>query len=347
MSDEIDLHSLPVDEIIAQVGMNQAIGIKCVASLLFTYRCTIACKHCLFNCSPKQPDVCVTLKDGVEFLRQLRGTDRVIHIAGGEPMMYYDQMLAICRIANEYDAAPHFFETNASWCKDDDVTRRRYEELKEAGLVGVYISADLYHQAFVPPHRRLRAFKWAVEIFGRENVAAGDLSLEQLSELRRIGRDESRLAEHSRNYPPRLIGRAGEMLASFCPDRPIEDLAGDGLWRSSSKDGSCRTEFEPYEMWEIHIDPYANIQTCCGIIVGNLKEKPLLEWMEQGFHTENEMVRMVYECGPYTYLELAKERGFQPKQGYPQKCNLCWEVRKFLRPYFPNTFGPAEVYNPI
>jgi hypothetical protein len=54
---------------------------------------------------------------------------------------------------------------------------------------------------------------------------------------------------------------------------------------------------------------------------------------------------MVYENGPYAYLKLAKERGFEPRQGYPQKCNLCWEVRKFLRPYFPETFGPGEIYD--
>ena len=345
MPNETDLHLLPVDEVIKQVGVARASGIKAVASLLFTYRCTIACKHCLFNCSPKQPDICVTLEDGVEFLRQLRATDRVIHIAGGEPMMYYDQMLAICRVANEHNAAPHFFETNASWCVDDDVTRRRYEELKEAGLLGVYISADPYHQAFVTPQRRLRAFEWAIEIFAPENVAAGDFSLEQLSELRRIGCDESSLAEYSRDYPPRLLGRAGELLASFRPARPIEELVSDGLWNSRSEDGSCRSEFDPHRMWEIHLDPYANIQTCCGIIVGNLREKTLIEWMEQGFHTDNELVRMVYERGPYAYLELAKEHGFHPRQGYPQKCNLCWKVRKFLRPYFPDIFGPAEIYD--
>jgi hypothetical protein len=70
-----DLCSLPVDEVIAQVGVAKAIGIKHVASLLFSYRCTIACKHCLFNCSPKRPDVCVGFEDGVFFMRRLRQTD--------------------------------------------------------------------------------------------------------------------------------------------------------------------------------------------------------------------------------------------------------------------------------
>ncbi|MFC1715827.1 radical SAM protein [Candidatus Poribacteria bacterium] len=344
MMEQADLSSLPVDEVITQVGVARAIGVKKVAGLIFTYRCTIACRHCLFKCSPQQPDVCMTLEDGVEFLRQLHATDRAVHIAGGEPMMYYQQMLAVCQVANEEGRAPHFFETNASWCTNDDVTLRRYEELKKAGLSGVYISADAYHQQFVPPESRLRAYRLAVEVFGRENVAAGDLSLEQLSELRHIGIDEGRLAEYSRDHRPRLVGRAGDTLASFCPDRPLEALAEDGGWRGGSVDRSCRREFDSEEMWEIHIDPYGNIQTCCGIIIGNAREKPVIQWIDQGFHTGNDLVRMVYENGPYAYLELAIRHGYQARQGYPQKCNLCWEVRKFLRPRFPDTFGPAEIY---
>ena len=342
--DQSDLSSLPVDEVIARVGVAKASGIKYVASLLFTYRCTIACKHCLFICSPWQPDVCVSLEDGVEFLRQLRATDRVIHIAGGEAMMYYRHMLAICQMANEEGSAPHFFETNASWCRDDDVTRRRYEELRGAGVLGAYISADPYHQAFVSPESHQRAYNWAVEIFGRENVVASDLSLERLSELRSIGQDDKRLAEYSRSHNPKLVGRAGDVLAGFCPDRPLGDLAGDRLWHGKSAGESCWPEFDADEMWEIHIDPYGNIQTCCGIIIGNAHKKPLLQWMKQGFQAGNDLVRMVYERGPYAYLELAVQYGYKPRDGYPQKCNFCWEVRKFLRPYFTDTFGPAEIY---
>ncbi len=344
MMEQTDLSLLPVDEVVAQVGVARAIGIKKVAGLIFTYRCTIACRHCLFKCSPQQPDVCMTLEDGVEFLRQLRATDRAVHVAGGEAMMYYQEMLAICQDANKEGCAPHFFETNASWCTDDDVTRRRYEELKRAGLAGVLISADPYHQTFVLPETRFRAYKWAVEIFGKENVAAGDLSLEQLSDLRRIGHDEERLAEYSRDHTPRLVGQAGDTLAGFCPDRPLEALANDAGWRGAAADKSCRQEFDGKEMWEIHIDPYGNIQTCCGVIIGDARKKPVIQWVDQGFHTDNDLVRMAYERGPYAYLELAIRHGYQARQEYPQKCNLCWEVRKFLRPHFPETFGPAEIY---
>lgn len=345
ISDTEKLRLTPVDKVIANVGVAKAIGIKHVASLLFTYRCTIACKHCLFNCSPRQPEVYASLEDGVEFLRQLRTTDRVIHIAGGEPMVFYDQMLNICRAAKEEEVAPHFFETNASWCTDDDITRGRYEELKKAGIIGVLISADPYHQTFVPPERRLRAYQWAVEIYGKENVAAGDLSIEDLYRLRKIGRDETLLAEHSQKHPPRLVGRAGNELARFIPDRPVEELVNDTLWHGGTAgDKSCKMEFDPDEMWEIHIDPYGNIQTCCGIILENAHEITLPELIEKGFYTENELVKIVYEQGPFGLLELAVERGYHHRSGYPQKCYLCWDVRKFLRPYFPETFGPAEIY---
>ena len=44
--------------------------------------------------------------------------------------------------------------------------------------------------------------------------------------------------------------------------------------------------------------------------------------------------------------ELAVEKGFRPRSGYAQKCHLCWEVRKFLRPLLPDALGPAEIYEP-
>lgn len=341
----MSLDQLPVDDVVAQVGVSRAIGIKHVASLLFTYRCTIACQHCLFNCSPHQPDVCVSFEDGVEFMRQLRATDRVIHIAGGEAMMYYPEMLKICQAAHKEGVAPHFFETNASWCANDEMTRQRYLEFQESGLLGVLISADPYHQVFVSPGRRERAYRLAVEVFGRENVAASDLSVDALAKLRQIGNDPEALSEHTRHHAPRLVGRAGEDLAKHFGGRPIAELADDPLWHGAPPTMNCHTEFDADQMWEIHIDPYGNIQTCCGIIIGDAHEKPLTQWMEEGFHTHNPLVRMVHERGPYALLELAVEYGYRPREEYPQKCGFCWEVRKFLHPYFPKTFGPAEIYN--
>lgn len=335
----------PVAQVIEEEGVAAAIGLKHVASLLYTYRCTLSCRHCCFYCSPRRPATHASLDDAVGWLMQLHQTDRVIHIAGGEAMMYFTQLLDLCRAANRHNAAPHFIETNATFARNQAVTYERLSMLRDAGVRGLLISADPYHQRLCPPANRKRCRDVAVEVFGERNVAAADHSLEELQELRDIGRDEARLGEWTRRHPPLLSGRAGDELARFFADRPASDLT-DAMWHGGEGDPSCRQEFDPETMWEIHIDPYGNLETCCLIVLGNVHEKTLPEFMRDGFLGRSPVIDAVYHEGPLGLLRLAVDRGYQPRAGYPQKCGLCWEVRKFLRPHFPDVLGPDEVYVP-
>ena len=338
---------LPVDEVVERIGVARAIGIKHVASLLYTYRCTISCRHCLFSCSPTQPPVHPSLEDGLEFLEQLHATDRVVHVAGGEATIFYDELIDLWRKADSMGIAPHFFETNAAWCTSDCLAAERFGELRDAGARGVLISCDPYHLAQVDARAYLRARKHAIDAFGPENVITSKASPAEIERIAEIGRSEVLLREYVREHSPRLVGRAGEKLAGLLPDRPVRELAFDELWHPvDGHDGTCRSEFDPGEMWEIHIDPYGNVQTCCGIILGNARERPLFEVMEDGFNS-NEVVRIVREKGPFGLLDLAIDLGYEARDGYPQKCNLCWEVRKFLRPRFPEFLGPDEVYGTL
>jgi len=336
-------HIEPVDEFIGRYGVVRAISAKRVASLLLTYRCTLACAHCLFNCSPRLPRRFHTVEQGVRYLRQLRATDRVIHIAGGEAMVEYEAMLAICRGACENGAAPHFIETNATWCTNRAVVRRRLIELRGAGVRGLLISADPYHLALLPADRYIRCYEIAVEVMGQDNVAASQLTRRQLGEMKETGRDPARLAEVVRHSPPRMVGRAGEVLARFLPARDIQDLASDYMWHGPPQGMSCAWEFDPQTMWEIHIDPYGNIQTCCGVILGNAERTPVPELMAGGLGDGNPIVAALREEGPVGLLRMAEVLGYHRRQ-YVQKCHLCWQVRKFLRPHQPDILGPGEVY---
>jgi hypothetical protein len=336
-----------VDEVVEREGVARAIGIKHVASLLYTYRCTIACRHCLFSCSPAQPPLHASLEDGLEFLEQLHATDRVVHVAGGEAMIFYDELIELWRRADARGIAPHFLETNASWCTSDGLAIERFGELRDAGAGGVLISCDPYHLAQVDARAYLRARKHAIDAFGPENVITSTATPAEIERIAAIGQSEVLLREYVREHPPRLVGRAGENLAGLLPGRPVRELAFDELWHPvARRDGTCISEFDPGEMWEIHIDPYGNVQTCCGIILGNAREEPLPAIMKDGFNS-NEVVSMVREKGPFGLLDMAIDLGYQARDGYPQKCNLCWEVRKFLRPRFPEALGPNEVYGPI
>lgn len=335
----------PVEQVIREHGVAAAIGLKHVASLLYTYRCTLSCKHCCFNCSPRRPSKRPSTEQAVEWLRQLHQTDRVIHIAGGEAMMYYDDLLAVCIAANRHGVSPHFIETNATFARTDALTRDRLTRLRDAGVQGLLISADPYHQRICPPANRKRCRDIAAEVFGERNVAAGDHTLEDLDDFRTIGRDPERLGEWTRRHPPLLSGRAGEELAAYFPDRPAHELA-DEMWHGGAGDPTCRLEFDPETMWEIHVDPHGNLQTCCLIVVGNIHERPLPEWMREGFLGRSPIVDAVYREGPIGLIRIAQNLGYEPRAGYPQKCGMCWEVRKFLRPHFPDALGPDEVYAP-
>jgi len=335
---------IPVAEVIEEHGVAAAIQMKHVASVLYSYRCTLTCLHCCFNSSPRKPDVHVGLEDGLDYLRQLHATDRVVHIAGGEAMMYYDDVLRLCREANREGVTPSFIETNATWCTSRDLAVRRLSELREAGVLGLLLSACPFHQRECPPERYAKCFEAAVDVFGDRNVMGGRLSMDQLNELVATAHDEERLANHARSSGVCLVGRAGYALARYRPDRPIADLAADPMWHGTTGSMGCALELDPETMWEIHIDAYANVQTCCGIILGNLRAKPLSQYMAEGFHTANPLVRAAYEAGPVGLLEIAKQHGYEPREGYPQKCGMCFEIRRFLRSYYPETFGPAEVY---
>jgi len=335
----------PVEQVIEEHGVAAAIGLKHVASLLFTYRCTLSCKHCCFYCSPRRPPVRTTLSDAVEWLGQLHQTDRVIHIAGGEAMMYWDELLAICREAGRRNVAPHFIETNATFATSDALTRDRLVRLRDAGVRGLLISADPYHQRLCPPERRHRCRRIAVEVFGETNVAAAALDLGDLAELRAVGRDDARLGDWTRRHPPLLSGRAGDELTCYFETRSPEDLL-DPMWHGGAGVRHCRQELDPETMWEIHVDPHGNLQTCCLIVVGDIRRRSLPEAMRSGFREWSPIVDTAYETGPLGLLRLAEERGYVRSDGYAQKCGLCWEVRKFLRPHFPEALGPPEVYEP-
>ena len=91
-------------------------------------------------------------------------------MTGGEPFLNYDLLLAGVKLAESLGYPSVFVETNCFWCVNDEVTRRRFKELREAGLEGVLISVNPFVVEYVPYERIKRAITVAEEVFGRENV---------------------------------------------------------------------------------------------------------------------------------------------------------------------------------
>jgi len=335
----------PVDRLIADVGIAAAGQRLGVAALLYTYRCTIACRHCCFGCAGERPPVHMSTEQAVFHLRQLHELGRVIHIAGGEAMMFWDDLLAALRAACAQGVQPHFIESNASFATDDEFVRERYAALRANGVMGILLSADPYHQAFVPPERFIRARRIARETFGTQNVWTTDAPDEAIGDFAAIARDEGRLRDHVRAHPPVLVGTAHRELRPFLDAVPLDRLPPGRAWRLPHHDPGCRVEFARESIWELHIDPYDNIQTNCGVILGNARETRLADLLAHGPERANFISQLLADQGPLALADFARrEHGFATPDRAVTKCDLCYATRRFLRPHYPNILGPAEVY---
>lgn len=335
-----------VDDLVDAVGISKASEQVSVAAILFTYRCTIPCKHCLFGCTGDRPDVVMAPAQCAEGLALLYETGRVIHIAGGEAMLYWDCLAESVALAHRQGNAPHFIETNCSFAADDAVVRERLGFLAEHGVKGILASADPFHQEHVPPDRFLRLRRIAVELFGAKNFygsKAPDADIEAYAD---IVRDPRRLRGYVRAHPPTMVGAAHRELSRYLDALSIDDAALPNVgWRGPRVGVGCMDQFHGEVLWELHIDPYGNIQTNCGMILGRLPDKTPVQILTEGPENANRFVRMVCESGPGALVEFARrEHGYEPPAQVTQTCELCYLARRFLRHYYPEVFGPGEVY---
>ena len=335
-----------VDRLIDQEGLPRAARQLRVAAILFTYRCSIACRHCLFGCAGTRPDVVMTPRQCADGLAMLHETGRVVHVAGGEPMLYWENLAESVRIANDEGNAPHFIETNCSFAQSDEIVRERFAFLKLHGLKGMYASADPYHQEWVPPERFLRVRRITNEMYGEDRFYGPNASDDEILALSEVTRDESRLGDYVRGHTPNLVGTAHRKLSRYVPTYDSGDPALPKRGWQGVRDGdSCLHEFLEENLWEIHIDPYGNLQTNCCMILGNISATTPAELFARGPERANRFVRTVCESGPMGLAELAiREYGFQMPERVAQNCELCHITRTFLSKHHPDVFGPAEVY---
>lgn len=325
------------DELVAEIGVEAAGGKLQVAALLYTYQCTISCRHCLFGCAPNRPRVHMATPQAVKHLHALHELNRVIHIAGGECMIYWHDLKEVLEQAYSQGVQPHFIETNASFAADDRIVAERLGVLKANGVAGIYISADPFHQALVPADRFLRLRRKAYELFGERNVWCPRDPDDKILGLAGIAADEKSLRGYVRANPPSLVGSAYRELRGYFDAVPVD--LGEGQTGSG-----CAAEFSR-RIWEIHIDPYGNIQTNCGVILGKADKIRPAEIIEREPANANFIARTLADAGPLGLARLARDRhGFIIPETQKSKCDLCYTTRLALRPFYPDILGPAELY---
>jgi hypothetical protein len=308
------------------------------AGLMLTDWCNAACACCYANCSTRGK-ARLGVEDALSVwqgLIQASPHGCRVHLTGGEPFGDFELLLEVCRQAKQRGLGPlESVETNGYWAQGDEIIRQRLEALNQQGLGRLDISADPYHQQFVPIARPRRLAALAREILGADRVRvrwedwlASGCDVAALAPADRTALFEGYAAKGR----DRLTGRGATGLDEHLPKHPPHafdnDPCAERLLRGR----------------HVHISPEGHVwpATCVGIAIGNALKEPCTQIWARLKDSWPQMPLVAALCGrgPMGLMDAALQGGFCPRaEGYATKCQLCFELRRHL---FVSAVGPWQ-----
>jgi len=316
--------------------------------LIMSYKCSAACRHCMYACNPGWSADWITDYDLERILSQLAGyiqpspwgPDHIglshgLHLTGGEPFMNFELLCKAMEIASSLDIPSLFVETNCFWCNNDKSTREKLVQLREKGMKGIMISVNPFYLEYVPFERTERAIKISLEIFGDNTFVYQTeyyrrfkaLGIKDRVPFTKYLEMENR-TDFARNTEFFIMGRAPyelkDELDNLYPKYPAKLL----------EKMPCSPPF--LRDWHNHFDNYGNYIPgfCGGITLGDCRE--LDDLLKYGIDLEKFPVLsyLIKEDMP-GLLRFAAEYGYQKyEKGYYSKCHLCADIRKHLNTKF-------------
>ena len=159
-------------------------------------------------------------------LKELAGENANIHITGGEPFLYWEQMIGILQEAKKQKLTPvDMIETNGFWAVDEKIIEDRLKTLDELGMNRLKISCDPFHQEYVDIEPVRRLAKAAKELLGLERVLVRwEKYLDNTIEMKSVTETKRNhyYIETLKDYPCRFTGRAGGGIAELVAKDTIE-----------------------------------------------------------------------------------------------------------------------------
>lgn len=277
--------------------------------LLLTYRCDRECDHCFVWGGPSaEGTMTLALIEELLVASRRLGTVRRIYFEGGEPFLFYPLLVAGMRLA-----ADHGFETgivtNGYWAVGVEEAVAALEPLAAFRLVDLSVSTDRFHGEESAEWDRIQ------QAAARLGIPAGTISIAPPCAPAREG-------------DLRFRGRAAERLTAGLPLVPWEELR------------SC-----PHEQLDdptrVHVDAFANVHLCQGLLLGNAYEQPLDALFRSYRPQDHPIVGPLLAEGP---AGLVRRYGLPHAEGYVEECHLCYRAREMLRTRFPQFLGPDQVY---
>ncbi|MDR2570863.1 MAG: radical SAM protein [Oscillospiraceae bacterium] len=307
--------------------------------VMANYRCSAACRHCLYACSPERADGYIT-KEIAEAMSTLLKTGgcRAVHIGGGEPFLSFDGLLMLVRTLKNAGIFVEFIETNAYWVADTKKCKEMLRELLNAGANTFCISLDPFHAEYIPLELPLSLAKICNNtgfnyFIWQERYLPVMARLDKSKKHNRAEMEElissQYIFETSKSYGIRFGGRAIGIEAEFLESKPYSDVISNYPCHNLLSGGHFHVD-----MLGRYIPP-----GCTGIAI-SLSE--VVKGIPNGKYP---VFEALFNGGTKALLEYAMSKGFTINEdGYPSNCSLCFYIRKWLSENAPSPELDSEHY---
>ncbi|MFX1377740.1 MAG: radical SAM protein [Promethearchaeota archaeon] len=322
--------------------INNEINLKRISFLTFllSYKCTNECRHCALHGSPNQDNILMKLGDVKSYLEDITSKYIINEIGffGGEPLLHFDLLVRLIEVIKKYGITTIGLPTNGYWGKNENIAKDYALKLKEAGLYRISFSVDAFHQEFI-----------SLDVVRTAIKASYDAGIEWIGLLAQNLRFENENTNYN-NRTNEITDRLSEEFP-FCEvissELLITGRAASQLteYFSMTKIPSDKCLIFKVPMFMIDPNGWVSHQSCQGICIGNAKEKSLSEIIEEFNYRKHPIIgKLTAKGGPQNLLEIAVEKGYKPLKGYADKCHLCYSIRSFLRPFYPDILEPSNLY---
>jgi len=245
-------------------------------SIITTHRCTAACDHCCFDCTPDRSHPSIPVKNIHRYVEQATEIKsfKLVVLTGGECFLLGRDLDDVVSTITRNGLKSRFV-SNGYWATSPKVARRRLESLVSRGLGEANLSTGDAHMAYVKP-----------EYVKYGAMAAADLGLTVfiMLELHSQSRFDFEAFVGDPVFRPYLESKKVIIQNSpwmrFNGEKQLTYTREYVQEMSNGRVGGCSTVLKV-----IAITPTESVVSCCGLTLeqieelhlGSLKEKTLGE----------------------------------------------------------------------
>ncbi|MCB9650925.1 MAG: radical SAM protein [Deltaproteobacteria bacterium] len=301
-------------------------------TLLTTFKCNIACKHCGYRSSPRRTEV-IDLDMAKDAIRTAKEAGAgLVAFTGGEPFLFQPMLRELVQYAQSH-GLPSAVVTNCFWATSPDKATAVLSALAEDGLVDFTTSFDWFHLEFLDVARIRNGLHAAVELGMRCHVNVvvtreGAVCKSDVCEMLEL--DPEWIGERGfievKELSPVPVGHAED----YVPDKDF--LRYDERWLIGRP---CY-----FALRNPVVSTTGDVYGCCGfgggtdtgpselLKIGSMRERPLDELIAD--LRGNLLFNMIASVGPNSLIEMVKERwpGTLTRGDYVFNCEACQEISR-------------------